>query len=258
MPVLQSLHEVPSSIPGSTGPGPTMTGNSTRTQTLARGYTARAEHLGPKKTGTQRVELKSLPGLGKMAVSKAANWMCVGGKERLHIAVYRRGPDPASLKDYGNWETGNWNWAFLIAPKNESSSRAVRCRLVHETPAKDAKDTKGAARLWRSSTQNWTTLKTSKFLGRVTVGKVVDGYRLRQIIKSVPFNPHGGTGTDKDWTRAVVARLDADGKTLGTGDTNWSNIERNLRMLTDHPPTSNARGVPTADTMSYLYRDRWY
>ncbi|PIG69458.1 hypothetical protein AARAC_005227 [Aspergillus arachidicola] len=116
----------------------------------------------------------------------------------------------------------------------------------------------GGGSEWHFEERECPLAPTNMLLVRIVVGKVPDGSRLVQILRSTPIRQGQAGWNCISWVKEALESLDADAKALGTSVTRWDKV-RNEAMgycqkKKDQPRFDgqgnfDMRKVPTYDLM---------
>ncbi|KAF2007406.1 hypothetical protein P154DRAFT_420169 [Amniculicola lignicola CBS 123094] len=139
-------------------------------------------------------------------------------KDRLYIALYARGGAPTML---GKEDT--YHWALLVGPKDE-----VENGVGMRYHAKE-RITGPNASAWLFEERETTLSATSMLLVRVMIAKVENKDRFIYIIRNTPIRQGVEGWNCVGWVQEALQSLEADGKALGTGVTEWTKV-RNAVM----------------------------
>ncbi|KAH9863394.1 hypothetical protein IAQ61_009671 [Plenodomus lingam] len=139
-------------------------------------------------------------------------------KDRLYVALYVRGGAP---KMPGKEDT--YHWALLVGPKNEvANGKGMRYHAKERIVGSNASE-------WYFEEREIGLGQTLMVLIRVMIAKVEDRDRIISIIRNTPIRQGVAGWNCVGWLQEALQRLEADGKALGTGVTDWAKI-RNAAM----------------------------
>ncbi|RAK96309.1 uncharacterized protein BO80DRAFT_229635 [Aspergillus ibericus CBS 121593] len=139
-------------------------------------------------------------------------------KDRLYVVLYARGGAPTMP---GKEDT--YHWSFIVGPKIETEGkRGVRYHAKEKPKA-------GGGSTWLFEEFECQLTATSMLLVRVMVGKVEDGNRLVQILRTTPIRQDQVGWNCVVWIREALERLKADNTALGTSVIDWETV-RNASM----------------------------
>ncbi|KAI1132259.1 hypothetical protein F5Y10DRAFT_218378 [Nemania abortiva] len=133
----------------------------------------------------------------------------VSNKKRLYIALY-----PSGVA--GN-EERKYHWGFLLGPKVEDKPRVpgMRCH-VRNHPMHG----------WVYEEVSVPNVKsTHNLLVRVMIAKVEDESRLIEIFRTTPVVQGNPNWRCRTWVADALSRMAKDGKSVGTAQLDWSEIE---------------------------------
>ncbi|PNY24363.1 Uncharacterized protein TCAP_05703 [Tolypocladium capitatum] len=138
----------------------------------------------------------------------------VPNKKRLYVALYPSGTVGSEERRY--------HWAFLVGPKAEAGKAAVAGMRYH------VKNLPGSSWVYEeleAKDVRWT----NNLLARIVVAKIEDESRLRDIFHNTPVVQGDGNWRCRSWVADVLARLERDGKAVGTARLGWGEIEAKAR-----------------------------
>ncbi|CAG8181686.1 unnamed protein product [Penicillium salamii] len=139
-------------------------------------------------------------------------------KDRLYIALHARGGKPTMV---GKEDT--YHWALMVGPKLESKyGKGVRYHAKEHMEM-------GVASRWKFEEIDCSLVASSMVLVRIMVGKVKDGKRLVEIIRSTPIREGQQGWNCVSWVKEALERLEADPQALGTNVLEWEKM-RNKAM----------------------------
>ncbi|KAF2750088.1 hypothetical protein M011DRAFT_374293, partial [Sporormia fimetaria CBS 119925] len=128
-------------------------------------------------------------------------------KDRLYVALYARG---------GSSDT--YHWALLVGPKEEVESGTG---MRYHAKTKPDGTVKGK---WYFDEREIPLEATQMLLVRVMITKIEKKDRVVSILRSTPVKQGVPTWTCKSWVQDALRNLEADGKALGTGVTDWDTV----------------------------------
>lgn len=122
----------------------------------------------------------------------------------------------------GGQEPNTYHWAIIVGPKEEvEGGRGYRYHVRQRLdPAKPGRQ------VWVYEALDIPLVQTSMLLGRIMIAKVTDNAQLRSTLAAVPIVQDDPSWTCRIWVKNAIAALEADGKSLGTRNTNWTTIEQ--------------------------------
>ncbi|KAE8149261.1 hypothetical protein BDV25DRAFT_4511 [Aspergillus avenaceus] len=139
-------------------------------------------------------------------------------KDRLYVALYARGGAPTMP---GKEDT--YHWALIIGPKIETQGKMGVRYHAKERPKV------GGGSEWFFEERECPLTATSMLLVRVMIGKVEDGNRLVQTLRTTPIRQNQVGWNCVAWVREALEKLKADGRSLGTSVIDWETV-RNESM----------------------------
>ncbi|KAF2124399.1 hypothetical protein P153DRAFT_361116 [Dothidotthia symphoricarpi CBS 119687] len=139
-------------------------------------------------------------------------------KDRLYITLYARGGAPTMPN-----KEDTYHWALLMGPKEEvEDGVGVRFHAKERTTGPNTST-------WVFEEKESLLTPTSMLLVRVMIAKVERKDRFMSVVRNTPIR-EGVTGWNcVGWVQEALQHLEADGKALGTGVTEWTKV-RNAAM----------------------------
>ncbi|KAA8618942.1 hypothetical protein A1F94_005562 [Pyrenophora tritici-repentis] len=117
-----------------------------------------------------------------------------------------------------------YHWALVVGPKNQKEEKqgdqgkGTRYHAKHGITAEGQME-------WLFEEKKTSMLPTSALLVRVLIAKVENKDRLQSILRNTPFK-QGVVGWNcVAWVQEALQSLEADGKALGTGVTEWTKVK---------------------------------
>ncbi|KAK8199913.1 hypothetical protein HDK77DRAFT_213966 [Phyllosticta capitalensis] len=84
---------------------------------------------------------------------------------------------------------------------------------------------------WQLEERSTTVLATNALLVRVMIGKVEKKSRLVDLIRGTPIRPNQTGWNCVEWVKEALARIQADGKAVGTGVLEWNTVRDGALMF---------------------------
>ncbi|KAF7556440.1 hypothetical protein G7Z17_g1422 [Cylindrodendrum hubeiense] len=138
----------------------------------------------------------------------------VSNKSRLYIALYPSGV-------VGN-EERRYHWGFLVGPKAEDKVQVPGMRYhVKNHPSYG----------WVYEEVPLDNIRnSSRLMVRVLIAKVEDEAGLADIFRSIPIVQNDPNWRCRTWVANALARIEEDGRAVGTSVLDWRRIEAVARQ----------------------------